>query len=201
MGSEPGVRWQHRTPSTVEIIARKEKEAARTRDTPKDVLMAEADLIAIKYRAEIKASLQHKRTTCLPDKVPSKNVANNRDVKLRLSRRAKSGGNHNNKARETTRCGNLDLADDHGPGDHKNTCNLEKWKLSPVRIGNLQLWIRIRITYTPHNILHWWCTSAVSGGVIITHNAASLSTHSFIQGLNPPWIFFRPPICSPPHEF
>ncbi len=49
-------------PSTVEIVARKEREAARTitgctRDTPKDALMAEADLIPTKYRAELQASL------------------------------------------------------------------------------------------------------------------------------------------------
>ncbi len=89
-------------PSTLDIVGKKERVAARiitgcTSDTPKDALMAEAGLLPSDLRAELQASLQHERSTRLPDDVPSNFVSNNPHVELRLKRKACKGGAPNNK--------------------------------------------------------------------------------------------------------
>ncbi len=63
-------------PSTLDIVGKKEREAARiitgcTSDTPKDALVREAGLLPTDLRAPLQATLQHERSTRLPEDVPA----------------------------------------------------------------------------------------------------------------------------------
>ena len=59
--------------------------------------MTEAGLIPPDHRAQLQASLQHERSTRLPDGIPSKTVSNDPHVELRLKRKADKGGAPNDK--------------------------------------------------------------------------------------------------------
>ena len=88
--------------STIDIVGKKERMAARiitgcTKDTPKDALMTETGLLPPEHRAQLQGSLQHERSTRLPDSIPSKTVSNDPNVELRLKRKASKGGAPNDK--------------------------------------------------------------------------------------------------------
>lgn len=81
-------------PSTIDIVDKKQREAARiitgcTRDTKNDVVLCEAGLLPTNLRAKQQATIQHERTTRLPNDVPG-NVTAKGYVKLRL--KGKGGG-------------------------------------------------------------------------------------------------------------
>ena len=87
--------------STLEMVSKKEREAARvitgcTRDTPKTALMREAGLTPTRSRAEIQATLQHERSTRLPPDIPSRQIEESY-APLRLKRAADRGGAPNDK--------------------------------------------------------------------------------------------------------
>ena len=88
-------------PSTLEIVGKKECMAARiitgcTSDTPKDALMCEAGLTPANIRCKVQATLQHERSSILPEDVPSHKTAKDY-APLRLKRHASKGGAPNNK--------------------------------------------------------------------------------------------------------
>ena len=88
--------------STIDIVGKKERMAARiitgcTRDTPKDALMTETGLLPPEHRAQLQGSLQHERSTRLPDSIPSKTVSNDPNVELRLKKKASKRGAPNDK--------------------------------------------------------------------------------------------------------
>ena len=94
--------------------------------------MAEAGLIPPDLRAELQASLQHERSTRLPDDVPSNSVSNNPDVELRLKRKACKGGAPNDKLlppRETAWKNLMVSGIWHAPNEKTMlTTELEPWK-------------------------------------------------------------------------